>query len=306
MDREAESERRAAHQGERPPRPSQETRPCRKAPDSAPPHSLGKRATRRPLLVLVSYSDLWTSRPSTTRTPTSPTCSTNREFSEWGGTGSARDYFLESSGGQFRPEFDVYGPREAPQRMSYYGANDVWGNDQKRTYDGHTRMRGGGGGGGPLTTMLTSLQYDRDGDGLIDNVFVFYAGLGEASGGAANTVCPIPSTCAMPTTTPTSSPACGSGHYACTNEWVDNRPDGCGTFIHEFSHVMGLPTSSATTYTSSFTPANGTCSTTAPDSTTNNGRTPRPALFRLRTLRHGLDDTRPDHDVAGRTSPFRP
>ncbi|MDE6395717.1 MAG: hypothetical protein K2K84_00425, partial [Muribaculaceae bacterium] len=29
--------------------------------------------------------------------------------------------------------------------------------------------------------------------------------------------------------------------YACTNEWEQTRPDGVGTFIHEFSHVMGLP-----------------------------------------------------------------
>ena len=33
-------------------------------------------------------------------------------------------------------------------------------------------------------------QYDRDNDGYIDNVFVFYAGRGEASGGGSDTVWP--------------------------------------------------------------------------------------------------------------------
>ncbi|MDE5785077.1 MAG: hypothetical protein K2H98_00940, partial [Duncaniella sp.] len=42
--------------------------------------------------------------------------------------------------------------------------------------------------------------------------------------------------------------------YGCTNEWEESRPDGVGTFIHEFSHVMGLPDLYATSYTSSFTP----------------------------------------------------
>ncbi len=91
-------------------------------------------------MVLVSYSDL----DFKTDDPHSYFSNVLNEpgFSEWGGTGSARDYFLESSGGQFRPEFDVYGPVKLPKRMSYYGANDVWGNDRERTYDGHTRVRG--------------------------------------------------------------------------------------------------------------------------------------------------------------------
>ena len=38
------------------------------------------------------------------------------------------------------------------------------------------------------------------------------------------------------------------------NEWEGSRPDGVGTFIHEFSHVMGLPDLYATDYSTAFTP----------------------------------------------------
>ena len=33
-----------------------------------------------------------------------------------------------------------------------------------------------------------------------------------------------------------------------------SKPDGVGTFIHEFSHVLGLPDLYSTSYTSAFTP----------------------------------------------------
>ncbi len=40
----------------------------------------------------------------------------NKEgFSEYNATGSARDYFLESSMGQFDPQFDVFGPVTLPK-----------------------------------------------------------------------------------------------------------------------------------------------------------------------------------------------
>ena len=221
------------------------------------------KGDQKALVVLVSYSDL----DFKTDDPHSYFSNMLNEpgFSEWGGTGSARDYFLESSGGQFRPEFDVYGPVKLPKRMSYYGANDVWGNDQ----NAHMMVIHACEA---LDDYVDFSQYDRDGDGLIDNVFVFYAGLGEASGGADNTVWPHSFDVRHADNYPYVFDGVRLGHYACTNEWVDNRPDGCGTFIHEFSHVMGLPDLYATTYTSSFTPGEWNVLDYGPYN--NNGRTP--------------------------------
>ena len=63
-------------------------------------------------------------------------------------------------------------------------------------------------------------------------------------------------------------------HYACSNE-IDHqtrRPDGIGTFVHEFSHVLGLPDLYATSYTSAFTP--GPFSPLDQGPYNNEGRTP--------------------------------
>ena len=168
-------------------------------------------------------------------------------FSEYGGTGCATEFFQESSCGIFQPEFDLYGPVTLAHPMSYYGGNDWWGNDERPEEMIIEACQ-------LLDDVVDFSEYDRDGDGYIDNVFVFYAGQGEASGGSANTVWPH----AWEITSATSTPYVFDGvrldRYACSNEWESGRPDGVGTFIHEFSHVLGLPDLYATSYTSAFTP----------------------------------------------------
>lgn len=164
----------------------------------------------------------------------------NKEgFNAFGSNGSARDWFMDNSSDsegtpQFTPEFDVYGPVTLPQTMAYYGKNSG-GQDQ----NGHLMVV-------DACTILNDevdfTQYDRDHDGYVDNVYIFYAGLGEADGGGADTVWPhswdlryAGATFELDGVT--------FDHYACSNE-VDNirkAPDGIGTFVHEFSHVLGLP-----------------------------------------------------------------
>jgi len=186
-------------------------------------------------------------------------------FSDYGGTGSARDYFIECSHGLFVPEFDVFGPVRLPNTRAYYGANDFYGDDVR-----------------PADMIIEACQalddevdfseYDRDGDGFIDNVFVFYAGAGEASGGPATSVWPHSWNVMAATATPYLFDGVQLDRYACTNEWVGHRPDGVGTFIHEFSHVIGLPDLYATSYTSSFTPGSWSALDSGPYN--NNGCTP--------------------------------
>ncbi len=158
----------------------------------------------------------------------------NKEgFSEYGGTGSANEYFIQQSGGKFRPKFDVYGPVTLPEKRSYYGGNDLRGNDNApEDMLVHAAQL--------LDDEVDFSKYDLDNDGKVDNVFIFYAGQGEASYGSAETVWPHSWELSV----------AGKAfkldgktidRYACTNEWEQSRPDGVGTFIHEFSHVMGLP-----------------------------------------------------------------
>lgn len=185
-------------------------------------------------------------------------------FSDLGATGSAAQYFRENSCGAFVPEFDVYGPVQLSFRQSYYGGNNSSGDDKnpaamvKEACDA-------------LDDIVDFRDYDRDGDGIVDNIFIFYAGRGEASGGGSDSVWPH------------SWDVRGAGYnlrydgvrvytYGCSNEWEINRPDGVGTFIHEFSHVMGLPDLYSTNYSSAFTPGEWSALDYGPYN--NNGMTP--------------------------------
>lgn len=155
-------------------------------------------------------------------------------FSKLGATGSCRDYYIDASHGLFKPDFDVYGPITLSQNMSYYGGNDMWGNDKNPEKMAIEACQ-------QLDATVDFTQYDLDNDGYIDNVYIFYAGMGEASGGSADTVWPHSWEIAE----------AGGGiykfdgkilnRYACSNEWMNGRSDGIGTFCHEYGHVLGLP-----------------------------------------------------------------
>ena len=186
-------------------------------------------------------------------------------FSENGGTGSAVDFYREASMGQFDPEFDVYGPVTLANNRSYYGGNDWSGNDQNPGMMVVEAIE-------QLDAEVDFSQYDRDGDGYVDNVFIFYAGQGEASYGPASSVWPHAWVLEYAVGYNPVHDGVRFSRYACSNEYERNGPDGVGTFIHEFSHVMGLPDLYATSYTSAFTPGSWSCMDYGPYN--NNGRTP--------------------------------
>ena len=151
-------------------------------------------------------------------------------FSDYNATGSARDYFIKQSDSIFRPQFDVYGPVTLPQNRSYYGGNNYYGNDRNPEYMMLHAAE-------IMKNEIDFSQYDFDNDGYVDNIYIIYAGKGEASGGAAETV--------WPHSFEVSNGPTYNGKrlrgYACSNEIYEGRPDGIGTFCHEYSHVLGLP-----------------------------------------------------------------
>lgn len=168
-------------------------------------------------------------------------------FSDYGGTGSARDYFVDNSSGKFRPRFDVYGPVKLKYETAYYGGNDSSGNDQRPEEMVIEACYS-------LDDEVDFSQYDTDGDGYIDNIYIYYAGEGEASGGDDDTVWPHSWYVPDGEDGEWIVDGVSLGHYACSNEWETGRPDGVGTFIHEFSHILGLPDLYATDYSDAFTP----------------------------------------------------
>ncbi len=186
-------------------------------------------------------------------------------FSDLGAYGSAADYFRENSCGAFAPEFDVIGPITLSRPEAFYGINglDVIDRNAGLMVVDACKM---------IDHEIDFSQYDCDDDGYIDNVFVFYAGKGEASGGDPLTIWPHSSDVKYFTDENVILDGKILGRYACSNEIQNNQPDGIGTFVHEFAHVMGLPDLYATSYTDAFTP--GSWDVMDYGSYNNNSRTP--------------------------------
>lgn len=189
-------------------------------------------------------------------------------FSDYGATGSARDFFVQNSDGVFTPQFDVYGPVVLPEKLKYYGANDAWGDDahpEQVAIDAVSL----------LDDTIDFSIYDTNNDGQIDNVFIFYAGYGEADSNMKNTIWPHSADIRdFKYPEPFIFDGVELNRYGMTNE-VDysfKRPDGVGTFVHEFSHVLGLPDLYSTNYGSAYTPGRFSALDYGPYN--NEGRTP--------------------------------
>ncbi|MDE7381316.1 MAG: M6 family metalloprotease domain-containing protein, partial [Muribaculaceae bacterium] len=186
-------------------------------------------------------------------------------FSELGASGSASDYFRENSTNLFQPEFDVVGPITLSKPETFYGYNGIDVIDKNAGLMIVDACK-------VIDSKIDFSIYDCDNDGYIDNIFVFYAGKGEASGGSPTTIWPHSSDVKYFTQEKIILDGKILGRYACSNEIMDNKPDGIGTFVHEFSHVLGLPDLYATEYTGAFTP--GSWDLMDYGSYNNNSRTP--------------------------------
>ncbi len=183
------------------------------------------------LVILVSFSD------NSFVVPNTKVAFTNllneSGYSTNGGTGSARDYFNDNSMGSFNPQFNVVGPYKLPQPMAFYGENvgDLDKNPQQMVIDACTQAH---------NDNIDFSQYDTDKDGIVDNIFIYYAGYNEAEGAPKNTVWPHRWSLANYNT---KFNGVSIYDYACTSELRGNFGSnmcGIGTFCHEFGHVLGL------------------------------------------------------------------
>lgn len=163
--------------------------------------------------------------------------------------GSVREYFRDQSYGLFDIEFDVVGPVTVSHPYAYYGANDSNGDDMRP---------------GEMVIEACKLvddavdfaAYDWDGDGEVENIYVTYAGYGEAATGADdNTIWPHQWSITEATSvynsrgiiTQQGQPLTLDGvkidTYACGPELAGIRGttlEGIGTMCHEYSHCLGL------------------------------------------------------------------
>lgn len=154
--------------------------------------------------------------------------------------GSAADYFRAQSMGQFSPQFDVYGPVRADRVSTYYGENDANGDDMRAHELAMEICR-------KLDGEINFADYDLDGDGMIDNVYFFYAGYGENfAGNKAAWIWPHANhieTLGVPASERTFDGKVLNSYGCCAELYGSTGTDvaAIGTFCHEFGHILGLP-----------------------------------------------------------------
>lgn len=159
-------------------------------------------------------------------------------YTENGFKGSVRDYFRAQSNGAFDLQFDVVGICPLAHDCAYYGKDVKYEGDDIRP-------------GAMIAEACTWAheqgvdfsKYDWDNDGNVEEVFVLYAGYGQAdSSDKPNTIWPHKYEMTSAYGQMLTYNNVSINVYACSNELAyDGTLCGIGTFCHEFSHCMGFP-----------------------------------------------------------------
>lgn len=198
---------------------------------------------RRQLVVLADFSD----RPFQ---DDAPLVLWNRifneeHFAESPFCGSVHDYFMDQSYGQFSLSFDLYHVQLDESYTTYGGSTEA--DDTKA--------------GLLLIRLVEALQgdiddwspYDWDGDGVVDQVFILYAGKGQNYGGGPGSIWPhqwslsdMGADYGVEWGTPYTLTAGGQtwtiDRYGCFAELTGTGTYGTfGTLCHEYGHCLGLP-----------------------------------------------------------------
>jgi immune inhibitor A len=134
---------------------------------------------RRSLVLLIEFSDKSFSSISDPKDYYTRMLNDNN-FSDNGGTGSAAQYYHENSHGLFDVAYDVVGPIKLSNTYSYYGTPDDGCVDALMEACTIADKQG----------LVDFTKYDCNKDGVVDNIFYFFAGYGEADSGDKSTIWP--------------------------------------------------------------------------------------------------------------------
>ena len=189
----------------------------------------------RALVLLLEYSDIKFQPDS----PSDIADMFNKPgYNKYGCNGSVRDYYYDNSGGKFTPVFDVARVVTLPNTSKYYTGPDddsMFSNFEEAIKYALQE----------LDDEIDYSKYDCDGDGIIDTVYVLYAGYGQADSPLKGEVIWPHQGWIMAY----NLDGVRFGKYACSNELnggmhfndKDMYLNGIGTITHEYGHVLGLP-----------------------------------------------------------------
>ena len=211
-------------------------------------------------------------------------------YSYNGATGCVLDFYTDNSNGIYTPVFDVLPVVTLSGDMATYGANESNGDDTAPELAVYQAVKS-------LSSTVDFSQYDNDGDGYVDMILMYYAGLNEAEYGDEDTIWPhqwsIQSSSLKDGKTSIKNVSFNGvklANYFCTSELSTTKYGGndytgyyatkgvlcgIGTTCHEFAHSLGLPDFYDTDYEDNGT-AGGTYNydTMCGGPYNNNGNTP--------------------------------
>ena len=145
-----------------------------------------------------------------------------------------RGYFKDCSYGKFTPTFNVIGPVKLPKEQTYYGAGSD--NIEALMEDACSA----------IDSIVNFADYDANNDGMVDLVYVIYAGhSANVTGNKITDIWPKSGTVNISNTFDGKS----IRRFGVSNELagLENKAkdketiNGIGLFCHEFSHTLGLP-----------------------------------------------------------------
>lgn len=208
-----------------------------KAPGAGAPIGQGGdiTGTKKGLVILVGFDDLPFEADHTKMVY--DRILNEEHYNEPPFTGSVHDYFVDQSLGKFDLTFDIIGPVTVSKSYGYYGKNDASGNDLHPTEMVREALD-------LISDSVNFADYDWDGDGEVDQVFVLYAGHGEADYSDVDpaTIWPHEWQLIADGSPAPTYDGITVDTYACSNETAfDGTISGIGTICHEFSHCLGFP-----------------------------------------------------------------
>lgn len=193
--------------------------------------------SRRGLVILVQFSD-------TPMMCDEPQKAFDDQFNgvnykKNGHIGSVRDYFKRQSYGQFDLQFDVVGPVTVSKELKYYGKNKGVSDMYPEEMVAEAVVL--------ADSLVDYSNYDWDGDGYVDQVYLIYAGFSEADGAPSYTIWPHSYFLEPSGNGPIQLDGVLINQYACSSEltgingFEGTMIDFIGSACHEFSHCLGLP-----------------------------------------------------------------